>query len=147
MARALSYPLSSVRRSRAIGHNFTAARPKNDISANTPGIPIHASLVVPTATVAQSLGRPLPGNASSVTVANIIAPLTVYEDRISQLDLRLTRIFRLGGARRFQANLDVYNALNGSSMLNENTNYEPNWKRPTLILDGRLVKFGGQLSF
>ena len=46
-----------------------------------------------------------------------------------------------------QANLDVYNALNGSSILNENTNYGPNWKRPTLILDGRLVKFGGQLSF
>jgi hypothetical protein len=114
---------------------------------NTPGIPIHASLVVPNPTVAESLGRPLPGNASSVTIANIIAPLTVYEDRISQLDLRLTRIFRLGGARRFQANLDVYNALNGSSILNENTNYGPNWKRPTLILDGRLVKFGGQLSF
>ena len=61
--------------------------------------------------------------------------------------LRLTRTFRLGGARRFQTNLDVYNALNGSSILNENTNYGPNWKRPTLILDGRLVKFGGQLSF
>jgi hypothetical protein len=50
----------------------------------------------------------LPGNTSSVIVANIIALLTVYE---------------------------------------ENTNYGPNWKRPTLILDGRLVKFGGQLSF
>ena len=54
--------------------------------------------------------------------------------------MRPTRVFRFGGARRFQANLDVYNALNGSSILNENTNYGPNWKRPTLILDGRLVK-------
>jgi hypothetical protein len=71
---------------------------------------------------------------------------TMFEDRVNQLDLRLTKTFRFS-SRRFQANLDLYNALNGSGILNENTTYGPNWKRPTQILDGRMVKFGGQLTF
>jgi hypothetical protein len=111
-----------------------------------PGIPILASYQVPNGLVAPSLGRNLSGNQSSVNVANIIQPLTEFENRINQLDIRVTRVFKFGN-RRFQANLDVYNALNGSGILSENYTYGPNWQRPGFILDGRLVKFGGQFSF
>jgi hypothetical protein len=46
-----------------------------------------------------------------------------------------------------QANVDVYNAANASSILAINTTYGSNWLRPTSILRGRLVKFGGQWDF
>jgi hypothetical protein len=114
---------------------------------SVPGIPIIASWAAPNAVVALSFGRNLPGNASSVTIPNIVAPLTLFEDRVTQLDLRLTKIFKLAGGHRFQANLDMFNALNGSGILSETINYGPNWKKPTQILDGRMFKFGGQFSF
>ena len=112
-----------------------------------PGIPILASYQIPNALVAPSLGRNLPGNVSSVNIAAIIAPLTLFEDRINQFDLRLTKIFKLAGSRRFRANLDIYNVLNGSGILSENYTYGPAWQKPTQILDGRMFKFGGQVSF
>ena len=112
-----------------------------------PGIPVLAQYQVPTGTVIWPNGsRPLPGNASSVNVANLFAPLTVFEDRFNQIDLRFTRVFRMGN-RRFQANLDIYNLANGSGVLGENFAYGPNWTKPTQLLDGRIVKFGGQISF
>jgi hypothetical protein len=112
-----------------------------------PGIPVLAQLQVPTGTVIWPNGsRPLPGNAASVNVANLIAPLSVFEDRFNQLDLRFTRVFRMGN-RRFLANLDIYNLMNGSGVLGENLTYGPNWTKPTQLLDGRIVKFGGQFTF
>ena len=52
-----------------------------------PGASLAANLVVPSATVAQTLGRPLAGGASSVTI-NLIPPQTVFGDRINQVDFR-----------------------------------------------------------
>ena len=111
-----------------------------------PGIPILASYQVPNAQVVPSLGRSLSGNVSSYNATNIIAPLTLFEDRVNQLDLRLTRVFRFG-TRRLMANLDIYNVMNGSGLLSENYTYGPNWLKPGAILNGRLFKFGGQFSF
>jgi hypothetical protein len=81
--------------------------------------------------------------------------MTRFEKRRTQLDLRISKIFRVSG-RRLNANVDVYNLLNASSILWVNGAYGPNWLRPvgnsaagavTAILPARMVQFSGQLSF
>ena len=77
----------------------------------------------------------------------LIAPGTMYDERLYQLDFRASKIFRDRRTPRLQANVDLYNAGNASSILSINTTYGANWLRPTSILQGRLVKFGGQWDF
>ena len=55
-------------------------------------------------------------------------------------------MLRLRNAR-VQLQFDVYNALNANSILSLNTRYGSAWLRPIQILDGRIIKFGGQLTF
>ena len=97
----------------------------------------------------QGLGRPLSGNVQSLQI-NLLQPLSQFFNyRINQLDVRLSKMFRPGG-RKFQVNLDVYNAMNGSYALWTNNNYGSNgatWLRPTSTFDARLVKFGLQYDF
>jgi hypothetical protein len=71
----------------------------------------------------------------------------MYDERLYQIDFRASKIFSLGAGRRLQANLDLYNAGNASSILSINTTYGSNWLRPTGILQGRLLKFGAQFDF
>ena len=53
-----------------------------------PGAMLAANYAVPNAAVAPSLGRNLSGNAPNVTV-NLVAPGTMYGDRINELDVRV----------------------------------------------------------
>jgi hypothetical protein len=54
-----------------------------------------------------------------------------------------------------QANFDVYNVLNASSILGVNPTYGGSWRFPVAapslatdaVLQGRLIQFGGQLTF
>jgi hypothetical protein len=73
-------------------------------------------------------------------------PAANYESRLNQLDLRLTRRFRAGGTT-FRGNFDIYNALNGASILSMNAGYGTNWLAPYEIMGGRLFKFSGQFEF
>ena len=77
----------------------------------------------------------------------LIQPGTMYDERLYQLDFRASKIFRFGQQQRLQANVDIYNAGNASSILSNNLTYGSNWLRPTAILQGRLVKFGAQWDF
>ena len=113
---------------------------------SNPGIPITASYVATNAQVQPSLGRALSGGASTVTITNIFQPQTMFEHRINQLDMRLTKNVKVGRAR-VQGQLDVYNVLNASAILGINTRYGPAWLTPTEILGARLVKVGAQLTF
>ena len=63
----------------------------------------------------------------------------MFEDRITQLDWRVSRVFRVG-TMRIDPMLDVYNLLNSSSILTINTTYGPTWLRPTEVLLGRAFK-------
>ena len=118
---------------------------------NLPGIPIQASRTYTNAEIAPSLGRNLGscGNrvpcTGTVTIP-LITPNTMFEDRLTQVDVRLTKLFRTRGAR-IQAMFDVYNMFNASTILTENLTYGPTWLLPTRILGGRLFKFGAQLDF
>jgi hypothetical protein len=105
------------------------------------------------AAIAPSLGRNLsacPATTgacnANVTVA-LIPPQTLFEPRLQQVDLRFSKALRFGGTQRLRANLDVYNVLNASNVLNMNTQYGPTWTNVTQILSGRLLRVGAQFDF
>ena len=56
-----------------------------------PGVELVGNLTATNADVQPSLGRPLSGNASTVTV-NIVPPANSFGDRLNQIDLRAGKI-------------------------------------------------------
>ncbi len=112
-----------------------------------PGPMLAANYAVPSSAVALSLGRPLSGNATNVTV-NLVAPGTMYGDRINQLDLRVAKTLRVGRSRTLVA-LDVYNSLNSSTVLSYNNTFVPNgpWLQPLAILTPRFLKISAEVVF
>jgi len=116
---------------------------------NIPGPNYGGIYTATNAQIAPSLGRNLSGGVQTVQI-DLLQPLSQYFDyRINQLDVRLSKIFRTRG-RKFQLNVDVYNAMNGSYALWTNNNYGSNgasWLRPTSTFDARLIKFGAQYDF
>ena len=111
-----------------------------------PGPQILAARVYGNAEIAPSLGRNLATGVNGVATVPLIKPGTMYDDRLYQLDFRASKIFRIG-ARRLQANVDLYNAANAGAVLSVNNTFGANWLRPTNVLQGRLLKFGGQFDF
>jgi hypothetical protein len=109
-----------------------------------PGPQILANYNAPNAVVAPSLGRSLSGGAANVT-ANLVAPGTMYVERMNQLDLRVTKLLRFGRTSA-RVNVDFYNALNSDAVLQQNNNFGA-WQRPTLILPARFAKLGVQVDF
>ncbi|PWT82268.1 MAG: hypothetical protein C5B57_08945 [Blastocatellia bacterium] len=109
-----------------------------------PGPQITADYLATNAEVQPSLGRPLSGGAANVTV-NLVAPGTMYGERLNQLDLRFVKLLRFGRVRT-SINFDLYNALNGNAIRTVNLNYA-SWLTPTAILDARMFKIGAQLDF
>jgi hypothetical protein len=112
-----------------------------------PGPQITASRTYTNAEVLPSLLRNLASGANGTVAVPLIAPGTMYGDRLNQVDFRLSKIFRMGGGRRIQANMDLFNLFNVSAVLGQNNTYGAQWLRPTTIIQGRLVKFGGQIDF
>ena len=112
-----------------------------------PGVQLAANRTVPNAQVAQSLGRPLSGGASNVTI-NFVEPGALYSDSINQIDLRVAKILRWR-THRLQVGLDLYNLTNTSVATQFNANYVPNgaWLVPTDILPARFIKFSMQADF
>jgi hypothetical protein len=111
---------------------------------NLPGPNITANVIYTNAQVQPSLGRPLSGNAANVTV-NVVEPNTIFGERLTELDLRFSKIVRVGRTRS-TLNLDLYNALNGNAVRTLSTTYA-SWQRPTGILDARLFKISAQFDF
>lgn len=115
------------------------------IYQNVSGIAILASHSVTTAEVARSLGRPLSGGARSVTI-DLVAPNTMFEPRLQQLDLRFSRIFGLPKGR-VAVNFDLYNVGNANAVLVQNGRFGPVWRNAIQVMPGRLMKFGAQYEF
>ena len=100
---------------------------------------------MPNSAIVPSLGRNLSGGTRTFAVP-LVMPQTLREKRRSQVDLRLTK-YLTAGKRRVQANFDLYNVLNSSDILGENTTFGVNWRKPTLILNGRLIQFSANMTF
>jgi hypothetical protein len=114
---------------------------------NAPGAALAANYVAANSSVQTSLGRPLSGNASNVTV-NLLAPRSFYGDRMTQLDLRFGKLLHVGptSRSRLMLNVDVYNIFNAASVLTESNSYS-SFRTPTSVLTPRLLKFGAQFDF
>ena len=114
---------------------------------NIAGIPTTASLVANSAMVAGSLGRPLSGGANATRTIELIEPNVFYtEGRNTQVNLRLTRRFQVGGMR-VEPQFDVFNVFNANHVLVMTTRLGNAWQNVTGVLAPRVVKFGVQVNF
>jgi len=118
---------------------------------NIPGPQVTATLVVPNASIQNSLGRPLSGGAANVTV-NLIPPGSMFGDRLQQVDIRVGKVLRFGGSRRATASVDLFNAFNSNAVLTESSVYPTTatsspWRQPGLVQQARLVKFTVSMQF
>jgi hypothetical protein len=97
--------------------------------------------------ITPSLGRPLAGGLPNATI-NLVAPGSMYGDRVNQLDFRVAKILKFGRSR-LMAGVDLYNALNSSAVLTYNTAFIPGgtWLQPITFVTGRLVKFSAEITF
>jgi hypothetical protein len=124
---------------------------------NLPGIAVASNsggtcfggtcLTYANAQVAPALGRNLAAGPNATVVVPIVAPSVQYEDRLTQIDMRLTKLFKVGGPRRLRANVDLYNLLNANSITGENAIFGATYRNVTQIMSARYVKFGAQLDF
>jgi hypothetical protein len=115
---------------------------------NLPGYLYNTSYNV---TAAQTtLGRNFISNASSETLSfALYSPFTQSENRLNQLDLRLTKLFKVHERLKIRANFDVYNIANANTVITETTTYSTtnSYLKPTSILGPRMFKLGANLSF
>jgi len=76
----------------------------------------------------------------------IVAPGSLYSDRLNQTDFRVGKLIRLGGTRRLTASVDLYNLFNSSAVLAESGNYS-SFRTPARVVGARLVKFTASINF
>jgi hypothetical protein len=80
-----------------------------------------------------------------VTV-NVQEPQTLFEDRLSQIDARISKILRAGRSR-IEMSFDAYNLTNAGTILTVNNTFGARWRQPTLLLPARMFKVGANVSF
>jgi hypothetical protein len=109
-----------------------------------PGPQITSAVIYPNAIVAPALGRSLSSNATNIQV-NVVAPQSMYGERLNQLDLRFGKVLRFD-RYRVTPSIDIYNALNTDAILTQSNNFA-NWQQAQAILTARFVKFSVQFDF
>jgi hypothetical protein len=116
----------------------------------SPGPTITAMWAAPNAIIAPALGRNLSAGATATKNIQLIEPETLYEESLSQLDLRLSKRFTVG-RYRLRGDLNLYNVFNSDFISAVNTTFSTTasnaFLRPTGVLQGRLFKIGGQIEF
>jgi hypothetical protein len=118
---------------------------------NLAGVPILGTYAAPNAAIAPSLGRNLSSCGAAVTCAatvalTIVEPYKEFEDRLTQVDLRLTKKIKLGKSNLL-AMFDLYNVANANTVLVRNNTFGPTYGLPTSYLGARLFKISGQWDF
>jgi hypothetical protein len=91
-----------------------------------------------------NLGRLVSGTTAPTqsTALNIVDPASVYLERDNELDFRVGKVVRYRGMRA-TVNLDIFNALNRSTILTANAAYALTnnvWQNPTAIINPRMLK-------
>ena len=119
--------------------------------ANFPSVAaqsLAANWIVTNAQVIPELGRPMAGGAP-VTFVNVVEPGTLYGDRITQVDLRLSKILRFGRTRS-NVGVDLFNLFNTNAVYQYNTTYSGNgatWLQPSSLVVARFAKLSVQVDF
>jgi hypothetical protein len=79
----------------------------------------------------------------------LVEPGSLYVERLNQIDLRLSKIFRFSTTKT-AINFDFYNVTNSNSVIGENFAYGAGgsgWRQPASILLPRMFKIGAQFDF
>jgi Carboxypeptidase regulatory-like domain len=129
-------------------HDFVVSAVFQNISGPT----VTASYAASNAEIAPSLNRNLAACGTRVVCTStatvpLIVPQTMFDDRLSRLDLRVAKRIAVTPRVRLQANFNIYNVFNGSASSTLNTSYGPLWLQPSLLQDGRMLQFSGMLTF
>jgi len=136
------------------------------VSANLqslPGPARQAGVLYTSAQVTPALGRGITGGGNKTVnmfpvtglygtgSAAIFGGGAVTGDRLTQLDLRFSRILKFGTRGTVDLNFDIYNAFNDDAVLTETTTYSGvnggAWLKPATMLQGRILKFGARWDF
>jgi hypothetical protein len=108
---------------------------------NKPGPPLTPNVGV---------SGPIIMNTQVVGSVNVVEPGTLYGERVSQLDVRVTKVLRFGRAR-VVAGIDLYNAFNASDFLTYSTSYallaSDRPVLPTSVITPRVLSIGADVSF
>jgi len=112
-----------------------------------PGPQVLANVNYTGAQLASAIGGPFSAGAGGLKTVQEVEPGSFYGDRLNQLDVRFSKILKLGGKRTLDANLDLYNAFNSDAVLGETTTFGATWRRGTAIIQGRIVKLGFRFDF
>jgi hypothetical protein len=96
------------------------------------------------------------GFSSGFAFVNMMEPFQQREDRFTQLDMRFSKIFAIGGGR-IRVDFDLFNITNSRAILSVSSTYGavfgPNsqpgagWRFPTNVLGGRMWRFGTLIDF
>ena len=97
-------------------------------------------------TLRATLGRNLSSGANGTVTVPIMQPGTAYLDSWGKVDMRVTKIFRIGRTRLL-GSADIFNVFNAAGVGLVNNVYGPNWLRPTLLTSPRSLRFSGQFEF
>ena len=83
-------------------------------------------------------------------VVQIVEPGSGYGDRMNQFDFRISKLFT-AGRFRMRGDMNIYNAFNSAFTPTVNTTFSTastsQYLRATTVLQGRVIKFGGQIDF
>ena len=118
----------------------------NDPASN--GLAMRADYFQTNAAILAALGRPIAGGAPTVTL-NLAKPGEVFPDRLNTVDMRFTKIVRIGRTRT-NIGVDLYNLFNANTGTSFNENFGTDgstWLRPNAILNPRYVRFNVTLDF
>jgi hypothetical protein len=118
----------------------------NDPASN--GLAMNATFFQTNAAIQAALGRPIAGGATTVAL-DIAKPGQVYPDRLNTVDMRFTKIIKIGRTRT-NVGIDLYNLLNANTGISFNQNFGADgsaWLRPNGILNPRYVRFNATVDF
>jgi hypothetical protein len=122
------------------------------ILQNTSGPVVIASYAASNAEIAPSLGRNLAAcgtrtPCTATATIPLVVPGTQFDHRFTRLDLRLTKLVKVGSKASLQGNVDLYNVFNGAGVIQLNAAYGSQWRQPTELEDPRILQFSVQLSY
>ncbi|HVZ23174.1 MAG TPA: carboxypeptidase regulatory-like domain-containing protein [Vicinamibacterales bacterium] len=110
-----------------------------------PGPAIAGNVIYNNASRVASTTLSRPFTLAQANVATV-SPNSVFGDRLNQIDLRFTKIVKVGSGN-FDIDVDLYNAFNSDAVLTELGGFGPVWRLPTSIIQPRFLKFQVRYDF
>ena len=87
------------------------------------------------------------GFSSGSATVNLIQPGSLYGDRLNEIDLRFTKILKLGRRGAMDLDVDIYNAFNSDAILSQVDTYGVAWQNATGVIQPRFLKFQVRWDF